>query len=212
MKKFVYPFVAPLFRFHSVRRLYALRRFERPYASNPRWDIGKPPEELVELVEDGVVKPCRAVDLGCGRGHTVRYLHSMGFDAWGIDISALAIRQAKEASSSMDLSSHFIRADALSYVPKRKFNLAIDVGFFHNFPEGERRRLAGHVYARYLEAGGRLLLWCRNSEHARSTFGVSKGELLTYFSDRWEILRIQESDTLETGTLDYYFMHALLKN
>ena len=164
------------------------------------------------MIEGGALKPCRAVDLGCGRGHTVMYLHSRGFDAWGIDISALATSQAKEASSSIGLSSHFIRADVLSYVPKKKFNLVIDVGFSHFFPDGERKRLARHVYARYLEAGGRLLLWCRNREYASSSFGVSKDELLSYSSEGWEILRIQEIDVLGSGKLEYYFMHAILKN
>lgn len=37
------------------------------------WDIGAR-EELVSLVERGCIKPCRAIDLGCGTGANAIYL------------------------------------------------------------------------------------------------------------------------------------------
>ena len=49
------------------------KRFRAP------WEIG-PREELVTLVEDGALPPCRAIDLGCGSGANAIYLAQHGFD------------------------------------------------------------------------------------------------------------------------------------
>ena len=49
------------------------------------WNSETPPEALVELVESGKVKPCRAIDLGCGAGNYAVYLAGRGFEVTGID-------------------------------------------------------------------------------------------------------------------------------
>ena len=39
-----------------------------PLAKIP-WNKKTPPDALVEIVESGKVKPCKAIDLGCGSGN-----------------------------------------------------------------------------------------------------------------------------------------------
>jgi hypothetical protein len=55
------------------------------------WDIGSR-KELVEVVESGRIKPCKAIDLGCGTVSNCIFLAQRGFDlecfgsrasAWG---------------------------------------------------------------------------------------------------------------------------------
>jgi len=176
-------------------------RYDFAYLRNPRWDTGRPPKELVELVENGSIKPCRSIDLGCGRGHAVRYLISKGFDAWGIDLSSLSIRQAKKTSKSQEMAANFIKADVLSYVPENKFSLVTDIGFYHIFPENIRKHLVDRIYKHYLRKGGRILLWCMDTR-------VSKAELLSFFSDKWKILEIQKTDIRHSIRPRYYFLHA----
>jgi len=53
------------------------------------WNIEEPPQALVELVEIGVVQPCKAIDLGCGTGNYAIYLANRGFDVTGVDISPM---------------------------------------------------------------------------------------------------------------------------
>src|SRR5262245_51602053 len=48
--------------------------------------------ELVRAADAGPV-----ADLGCGPGHLTAYLHSLGLDAFGIDLSAAMIAIAREA-------------------------------------------------------------------------------------------------------------------
>jgi 2-polyprenyl-3-methyl-5-hydroxy-6-metoxy-1,4-benzoquinol methylase len=68
------------------------------------WNIETPPAILVELIENGTVKPCKAIDLGCGAGHYAIYLAQRGFDVTGIDISRklLAIAEQRRAERKLD--------------------------------------------------------------------------------------------------------------
>ena len=51
------------------------------------WNIETPPDALVDLVQSGKIRPCEAIDLGCGVGNYAIYLASKGFDVTGIDSS-----------------------------------------------------------------------------------------------------------------------------
>ena len=54
------------------------------------WDIG-PRVELVQLVESGRLKPCRAIDLGSGTASNCVFLAQRGFDVTGVDYAQAAI-------------------------------------------------------------------------------------------------------------------------
>jgi len=60
------------------------------------WNIEAPPHLLVRLVKEGMIKPCKAIDLGCGTGNYAIYLAEQGFDVTGVDSSATAIQIAAE--------------------------------------------------------------------------------------------------------------------
>jgi 2-polyprenyl-3-methyl-5-hydroxy-6-metoxy-1,4-benzoquinol methylase len=59
------------------------------------WDTASPPAELEDLLERGLLKPCRALDIGCGTGGLVVYLAKRGFEVTGIDISIIAVKRAR---------------------------------------------------------------------------------------------------------------------
>ncbi len=63
------------------------------------WDIG-PRRELVEVVESGRIKPCKAIDLGCGTASNAIFLAQHGFDVTGTDYSPAAISSVKNAAQS----------------------------------------------------------------------------------------------------------------
>ena len=63
------------------------------------WEIG-PREELVRLVENRRITPCRAIDLGCGTGSNAIFLAQHGFDVTGIDYAASAIEKAKRKADA----------------------------------------------------------------------------------------------------------------
>src|SRR5512139_2884718 len=59
------------------------------------WNCDTPPRQLVELVASGRVRPCAAVDLGCGAGNYAVWLASRGFGVTGIDVSEAALVHAR---------------------------------------------------------------------------------------------------------------------
>jgi len=77
------------------------------------WDTGHPSTELVRVVAEEHIQPCRAIDLGCGTGINAVWLAQQGFEAVGVDLSPLAIERARERAVSAGLSVHFQAVDLL---------------------------------------------------------------------------------------------------
>jgi SAM-dependent methyltransferase len=73
----------------------------------------EPSRLLVEAVAN--VTPGAAIDLGCGEGRNLLYLASKGWQATGIDISAVGIAQAKDAATAHKLSPSFVVSDLDAY-------------------------------------------------------------------------------------------------
>lgn len=138
---------------------------ERIYKNIPPedipWNVETPPKELVELVDTGKVKPCKAVDLGCGTGNYAIYLASKGFDITGIDLSPTAIQIANENAQKKGVKCHFIVADITGDLREVEgtFDFAFDWEVLHHiFPE-EKKRYIRNVH-NLLNPGGKYLSVC----------------------------------------------------
>jgi len=64
---------------------------------------------LVEAIANA--KPGAALDLGCGEGRNLLYLAEKGWTATGVDISEVAVEQAKEAAATRQLKANFLVSD-----------------------------------------------------------------------------------------------------
>ena len=105
---------------------------------NLPWNSVTPPDALVRLVQDGKVRPCRAVDLGCGAGNYAIYLAGLGFEVTGVDSSPMAIKIAEEHAKERGARCRFIVADLLGDLHEvtATFDFAYDWEFLHHiFPE-----------------------------------------------------------------------------
>jgi 2-polyprenyl-3-methyl-5-hydroxy-6-metoxy-1,4-benzoquinol methylase len=122
------------------------------------WNFDEPPEALVELVETGKVRPCKAIDLGCGTGSYSIYLAGKGFDVTGVDISPEAIRIAKENAEKKGVNCDFFAADVLGDLKEAggAFDFAYDWELLHHiFPE-KRNKYVRNV-RKILNSGGRYM-------------------------------------------------------
>ncbi len=102
------------------------------------WNISDPSAMLIKTIEAGKIKPCKAVDLGCGAGNYAVWLAQNGFDVTGIDISEHAIKHARDLAIRMGVSCSFESADLLGDVEKFRdsFDFAYDWEVLHHiFPE-----------------------------------------------------------------------------
>jgi SAM-dependent methyltransferase len=132
---------------------------------NIPWNLSTPPEMMVKAVETGKIKPCRAVDLGCGAGNYAIWLARQGFDVTGIDISRHAIEHADNLATREDISCRFVVADLLGDLKEFQggFDFAYDWEVLHHiFPE-DRQRYLQNVHD-LLRPNGTYLSLCFSEE------------------------------------------------
>lgn len=78
---------------------------------------------------------CKVLDIGTGTGDQAIYLAKKKFDVTGIDVSATAIRLAKEKASNSQLDIKFLEDNILACQLKEKFDLIIDRGCLTLIPD-----------------------------------------------------------------------------
>jgi len=156
------------------------------------WNMETPPAALVELVNNGTIRPCKTIDLGCGAGNYAIYLATLGFEVTGVDISPAAIRIAEENAKKRNARCRFVVADLLDDLHEIEgtFDFAFDYGCSTTiFPE-DRDTYIRNVY-RLLNTGSLYLSVCfsENDPHHGSSGKVRKTPLGTtlYFSSEPEI-------------------------
>ncbi|MDD1684147.1 MAG: class I SAM-dependent methyltransferase [Methanoregula sp.] len=112
------------------------------------WNIETPPEVLVRLVKSGKVRPCRAIDLGCGAGNYAVWLAGLGFEVTGVDSSPTAIRIAGERAAKNGVRCTFVTADLLGdlHAAEGTFDFAYDYELLHHLLPEERAVYIRNVY------------------------------------------------------------------
>jgi SAM-dependent methyltransferase len=133
----------------------------------PRWDdfyadrdrqvpffADKPDENLVSYLERGLVRPGRALDLGCGHGRNAAHLAAAGFTVDAVDLSPTAIEWARERTTDV----RFLCGDAFT-LDLGEYDLVYDSGCFHHLPP-HRRISYLSLLDRCLKPGGHLGLAC----------------------------------------------------
>ena len=122
------------------------------------WDIGAR-EELVSLVESGRLKPCRAIDLGCGTGENAIYLAQQGFDVTGVDFAQAAIEKARGKAKDLGVPVDFLVDDLtdLHHV-SGTFDFLLDYGVLDDLRLDQREPYLHNLLA-LTQPGSLYLLW-----------------------------------------------------
>jgi len=118
---------------HGREGLKLLELWDGSYrgGKRPFWDAGLPSGELRRVVEQGLVRPGLAVDLGCGSGTDAIYLASKGFDVTAIDIAPTALSQAREKANRAGVKVRWLLANVLSLPNLLPFEFIFDRGCYH---------------------------------------------------------------------------------
>ena len=122
------------------------------------WEIG-PREELVTLVEDGALPPCRAIDLGCGTGANAIYLAQHGFDVTGVDFAPAGLEKATRAAADAGVSVDFVLDDLTDLRHAHgSFDFLLDYGVLDDL-RPRQRELYKRSILPLTRPGSRFLLW-----------------------------------------------------
>ena len=98
--------------------------------------------------------PCKALDLGCGRGEWLELLIELGYEALGVEIDQAVLEE------SLTLGLPVTKADAMHTLEQWPTNSLSLVSAFHlieHVSHEQRQSMAAQCY-RILEPGG-LLIW-----------------------------------------------------
>jgi SAM-dependent methyltransferase len=107
--------------------------WDAQYRAGPApWDTGRPSPELRRVVAAYRVRPCRAVELGCGTGTNAVWLARQGFAVTAVDISPHAVRRGRRWAAAAGVRVHFLAADLTAPgVLRGPFDFFFDRGCYH---------------------------------------------------------------------------------
>lgn len=180
----------------------------------PAWDVGHPQPAFVALVENGEIKPGSALDIGCGRGENAIMLAMNGCDVTGIDLSEIAISDAKAKAVGRHVNVNFVVGDVLrmdQLFKESEFDVIIDSFLFHTFTDEERSIFARQVY-KMLKPGGKYFMLCFSDKDpvGPGPRRISKAEIEHTFTPLFKIIYIADSPLVaNTGRREAYLLSAV---
>jgi cyclopropane fatty-acyl-phospholipid synthase-like methyltransferase len=163
------------------------------------WDLG-PRNELVEVVENRRIWPCKAIDLGCGTASNAIFLAQRGFDVTGTDYSPAAIALCQKRGAAAGVSVNWIEDDltCLRHV-QGPFDFLVDWGVYDDLTASNRQAYLRNVLP-LTHSQSRFLLYVhqwqpRWWEKPFTVFGMrpmAPGEVQADFGPYFEIETISE--------------------
>ena len=174
------------------------------------WEMGRPREYLVKLVESGKVSPCKTLDLCSGAGTNPVYLASKGFRVTGIDISETAIGMAEKKADEAGVTVEFVQGNFLNLPFREEFDFLVDIGCFHNVREEDRERYLSEVL-RVLKKGGKYYLMCFSERNGKAWNHFSREQIEEIFRPYFIILDMEHSRSLENDGIVRYFYNVLME-
>ena len=144
-------------------------RFKERYKrGDTPWDIGKPDFNLIQTVTATPIKPCKALEIGCGTGDNSIWLYQQSFHVVGIDASEVAIEKAKEKALKANATCTFLVGDVLtSPIEGAPYGFAFDRGCFHTMDSDKERKSFAESVNRHLEEDGLWLSLLGNADEQR---------------------------------------------
>jgi len=122
---------------------------------------------VAELTED--LPPGTALDLGCGQGRNAIWLARRGHEVTGIDLSPVAIEQARRLAAEAGVDVEFHAEDLTGWDPgDRRWDLV--VLSYLQLPEAARRRVHA-MAAKAVAPGGRLVLVAHHLDNLEHGIG-----------------------------------------
>lgn len=155
------------------------RRWDERYADKepPRVDAVGPPT-IFAAHADSFPTTGTALDLACGQGLGSVWLARRGMDVWGLDVSAVAINQARELAQHSGVADR-CRFDVVDLDNGLPEGPAVDLVVCHKFRD---RRLDDAIIDR-LKPGGLLAIVALSEVGtAPGPFRATPGELSVAFA------------------------------
>jgi SAM-dependent methyltransferase len=149
---------------------------------------------LQRIVSRNTIRPCRALELGCGTGTNSVWLAQQGFEVTGVDLAPLAVERAEKRAHAAGVKAHFVVGDVLQLPDlDGPFAFFFDRGCYHAVRREAPERYAPAV-ARQLAPGGRGLILAGNARepHDPGPPVVTEDEIRDELGMSFQILDLHE--------------------
>lgn len=176
-----------------------ITNWDQAYQENfTPWDKGRPSPPLVAWFSRNKIAG-RVLVPGCGAGHDVAHLRSLGIDATGLDIAPTAIERAKTCHPQH--ADHFVLGDLFTF--RGGYDAVVEHTCLCALPPELRPNYRDAV-ASLLEPGGLLVgVFYINPDldpgETGPPFGISPDELSVLFGGRFETISSQVPDAAFPG-------------
>jgi len=179
---------------HGAAGVKLLERWDKPYRGTrmPGWDAGRVANQLRKAVEEGKVKPGKALVLGCGTGTNAVFLARKGFEVTGLEVAPTALKIAESKARKAGVKIRWIVADAANPPHMAPFDFIFDRGCYHHVRWVNRD---GYVAAvrRLTRPGGQfLLLSFRATSDRQGKPRVKESQIRGDFSAAFEFEWLEE--------------------
>lgn len=166
-----------------------ITNWDQAYQENfTPWDKGLPSPPLAAWLAENPLSG-RVLVPGCGVGHDVAHLVSLGIDAHGLDIAPTAVARAKERYPH--LAERFVCADLFEH--RGQYDAVVEHTCLCALPPEWRTKYRDAV-ASLLNPGGLLIgVFFINPEmdpgETGPPFGISQDELTALFAGRFQVVQ-----------------------
>ena len=162
--------------------------FPKKYNSNPVHS------EVLEAMD--TVKPCKALDLGCGQGRNALFLVQHGFDVTAVDQNELSLEILQSIVEQEDLEMPVGLYDINSASIGQTYDFIVSTVVLM-FLQADRIPAIIQNMQEQTSIGGYNLIVCTmNTEDypcsVNFPFTFKKGELANYYKD-WELIKYNEN-------------------
>jgi SAM-dependent methyltransferase len=187
------------------------RIYHRYGSGSLPWELGKPRDILVEVVESRQVMRGRALDICCGAGTNPAYLAKKGFDVTALDISDRAVELTKGKADALGVDMNLLVGNFLKLpLDSGKFDFIFDFGCFHHVQVGDRAAYIEGVH-RVLKPQAKYLLVCFSDQNGPAWNHFTRERIVELFQRRFQILWLKPTSSLEADNVTRYFYEVFME-
>jgi len=135
-------------------------RYQETAVEQLPWFYAELDADFAQAIKANACTSGSVLDMGCGPGTQAIALAKRGFAVTASDISASAVESARKLAASEHAEINFLVDDVLDSRLDDAFDLMLDRGIFHCFPESADQQAYLATVRRLLKPDGLLLLKC----------------------------------------------------